>query len=155
MVAVRIRIEGTTLPGLSCPAAPGAPRGYRQIVVGVQRRRSREDLLGPVSGDAPSARWTLECAVKTGPAGTDITGPHIQGGPGGRFIYLSWFGVADTDLELFRRAKLWLDGVAPDVMNEAVSRGLLIGRLGLSDPCGQPLCAGVRPPAIDWTAGTP
>jgi Family of unknown function (DUF5990) len=45
-----------------------------------------------------------------------MKGPCIQGLPGGRFIYLNWVTVGDADtVRLFRRARLWLDGVPPAV----------------------------------------
>jgi hypothetical protein len=54
----------------------------------------------------------------------------------GRFIYLNWVAVGDADpVRLFRRAKLMLDGVPPEVLDEAGRTGLLIGRLAL-------ICAG-------------
>ena len=31
--------------------------------------------------------------------------------------------------------------------------GLLVGRLGLTDAKGKPLCAPVRPPVVQWSAG--
>jgi hypothetical protein len=55
---------------------------------------------------------------------------------------------------MFRRAKVWLDAVPAPVVQRAVDRGLLVGRLGLSDPKGHPLCASVRPPSIEWAAGS-
>jgi hypothetical protein len=30
--------------------------------------------------------------------------------------------------------------------------GVLVGRLGLTDPKGGPLCASVRPPVVQWSA---
>ncbi|HEY1739535.1 MAG TPA: DUF5990 family protein, partial [Acidimicrobiia bacterium] len=36
----------------------------------------------------------------------------------------------------------------------AVRGGALVGRLGLSDEAGWPLCASVRPPRIEWSAGS-
>jgi len=53
---------------------------------------------------------------------------------------------------MFRRAKLWLDAVPDEVTTAAVEGGLLIGRLGLTDDDGWPLCASVRPPRIEWSA---
>jgi Family of unknown function (DUF5990) len=53
---------------------------------------------------------------------------------------------------LFRRAKLMLDAIGPDVLDAAVQSGRLIARLGLTDAKGHPLCAHVRPPLIDWSA---
>jgi len=95
----------------------------------------------------------MECTAVPSPAGTDLKGPYIQGPPGGRFFYLSWGTVDDTaGFTLFRRAKLGLDAVPADVLGQALDLGLLVGRLGLTDPKGNPLCAAVRPPVIEWSA---
>jgi Family of unknown function (DUF5990) len=155
--AMQIRIEGTDLPGRSCGPSVDAPDGYRNIHVGVQRRGKRDELLGLTPGDAPAATWTIECQLSgdTDPNGlaADVKGPYIQGPPGGRFIYLNWVTVDDVGtVRLFRRAKLWLDGVPPAVLNEAGRTGLLIGRLPLIDSKGNPTCSAGRPPTIQWSA---
>ena len=154
MAGVRIRLEASDLPGNSCGPSPESPDGYSTVHVGVQRRNRRDQLLGLVPGDAPSATWTLDTTVVASESGADIRGPYIQGPPGGRFIYLSW-GTVDgaTTFTLFRRAKLWLDAIPAAVIAGALESGLLIGRLGLTDAKGNPLCAAVRPPLIDWFAG--
>jgi hypothetical protein len=60
--------------------------------------------------------------------GTDIRGPHIQGRPGARFIYLSWGSVdGDGRFTLFRRAKLMLADVPADVLAVAAASGTLVG----------------------------
>jgi hypothetical protein len=108
-----------------------------------------------VAGDVESAAWELECTIVVGPSGTDLKGLQIQGSPNRRFIYLTWGVVDDSGIfTMFRRAKLWLDAVDPTVMTNAIDRGVLVGRLGLKDAEGWPLCASVRPPHIDWKAGT-
>jgi hypothetical protein len=146
---VQIRIVGTQLPGRECGSSGDFP-GYRNIHVGVQRKNRREELLDLHAGDAPTAAWTLDCAVD----GTDVRGPYIQGPPGGRFIYLNWGTVDDAGhFTLFRRAKLMLEDVPVDVLDAAATSGLLVGSLGLTDVKGHPLCARVRPPLITWTAG--
>ena len=95
----------------------------------------------------------MECTPTPSASGTDLAGPFIQGPPGGRFIYLSWGTVDDAGgFTLFRRAKLWLGAVPADVLDQAVDRGLLVGRVGLTDPQGNPRCASVRPPMIEWSA---
>jgi hypothetical protein len=140
---VRISIEASDLPGLSCGPSPDSPGGYQNIHVGVQRRGRRDELLGLVPGDAPAVTWTMECTAAASPAGTDLKGPYIQGPPGGRFIYLSWGTVHGTaGFTLFRRAKLWLGGVPDGVLDQALELGLLVGRLGLTDPKGQPAVRG-------------
>jgi hypothetical protein len=152
---VQIRSEGTNLPGSSCGPSPDVPRGYRNIHVGVQRRNRREELLGLVPADAATASWTLDCTLDidaTDGASHDITGPYIQGRPGERFIYLSWVALDDAaTATLFRRAKLWLDGVPHETLSRAARRGQLVGRLRLTDGKGNPLCAAVRPPLIEWS----
>ncbi len=133
--------------------SPDRPGGHSNIHVGVQRRSRPGELLGLVSGDVPSAAWTLDCKATSSSTGVDLTGPYIQGRPSGRFIYLAWGTLDDAhDFEMFRRAKLQLDAVSPAVLDRAVELGLLVGRLGLTDAKGNPLCAAVRPPVIDWSA---
>ena len=151
---VQIRIVASDLPGRSCGPSPEAPNGYQNIHVGVQRRNRPDELLDLVPGDASSATWTVDCKVGESPSGVDLHGPYIQGPPGGRFIYLSWGTVDDAkSFTMFRRAKLWFDAIPLHVMEGAVNRGLLVGRLGLTDGQGLPLCAAVRPPAVEWSAG--
>lgn len=151
---MRIRIDAVDLPGASCSPSPDSPGGYHRVHVAIQRRNRRDGLFCVTPGDAPSASWTLECQPVPVASGFDLKGPYVQGSPGARFIYLSW-GTLDeaTEFRLFRRAKLWLDGVPAEILARAVAQGLLVGRLGLTDRKGNPLCAAVRPPLIEWTAG--
>lgn len=147
-----MRIEGSRLPGRECGQAPGFP-GYGNIHVGVQPRDRRGRLLGLHPGDAPSASWELEVTTTATEAGWDLRGPYVQGRPGGRFVYLSWGTVDDAGVfTMFRRAKLWFDGIGPQVLAAAVRDGLLVARLGLTDQQGRPLCAAVRPPLVHWSA---
>ncbi|MFE3554201.1 DUF5990 family protein [Streptomyces sp. NPDC059193] len=161
---MQIRIDAVELPGLTCtpggPADGGEP-DLRNVHVAVQRRDRPAELLDPQPGDAARATWTLECtaaASSTGTGsgtgtGTDVKGPYVQGRPGGRFVYLSWGAVDGSGaFGMFRRAKLMLDAVPVHVLDAAVSSGLLVGRLGLTDACGKPLCGRVVPPRIVWTA---
>jgi Family of unknown function (DUF5990) len=145
---VQIRIVGTQLPGRECGAGDNFP-GYSNIHVGVQRKNRRDELLDLHPGDAASAEWTLDCSVD----GSDVRGPHIQGPPGERFIYLSWGSVDDSGrFTMFRRAKLMLADVPPDVLVAAATSGTLVGTLGLTDAKGHPLCARVKPPMIRWSS---
>ncbi|MDF2266226.1 DUF5990 family protein [Streptomyces coacervatus] len=153
---MRIRIDAVDLPGPTCP--PEALTGddvaaYGNIHVAVQRRDRPAELLDPQPGDSASATWILECTTAASVNGPDVKGPYIQGRPGGRFIYLSW-GTVDGSgcFTMFRRAKLMLDAVPAEVLDAAARRGLLVGRLGLTDERGAPLCARVVPPHITWTA---
>ena len=151
---MKLRIDAYDLPGRSCGPSPDLPDGYHNIHVGVQRGSRPDDLLGLVPGDAPSATWILDCDTVVTADGVDVRGPHIQGARQGRFIYLSWGTVDAGVFSLFRRAKLWFDAVPDQVLGAAVESGLLIGSLGLTDRKGHPLCAAVRPPLIEWSAGS-
>lgn len=110
-------------------------------------------MLGLVPGNASSATWTIDCNALSAPTGVDFKGPYISGPPGGRFIYLSWGTLDEAGrFTLFRRAKLSFDAIPPEVIDRALDLGLLVGRLGLTDGKGHPLCAAVRPPKIEWSA---
>lgn len=144
---MRIRIEATDLPGRCFHG----PVSHDNVHVGVQRRNRPGELLDLQPGDAASAAWTLDSDTS---AGNDVTGPYIQGPPGGRFLYLSWVVLtSDGAFEMFRRAKLMLADVDPQVLSDAARADLLVGRLALTDDKGHPVCARVRPPAIQWSAG--
>ncbi|MFF0291587.1 DUF5990 family protein [Streptomyces sp. NPDC005262] len=151
---MHIRIDAVDLPGRTCPAPADAKvSAYGNIHVAVQRRDRPAELLDPQPADAASATWTLECTAISSPTGTEVKGPYVQDRLGHRFIYLSWGTVDESGtFAMFRRAKLMLDAVPADVLAAAAHDGLLVGRLGLTDPCGNPLCARVMPPHILWTA---
>ena len=71
----------------------------------------------------------------------------VHGRPGARFVYLSWRGTAAGGPQMFRRAKLMLD---PALLDRAAGRTLVADvRLTMAD--GTPLCAAVRPPAVEWS----
>lgn len=149
---MQIRIEASDLPGRTCAPGPGFP-GYGDIHVAVQRRDRPDELLDPHPGDAPSATWVLECTATPTEAGVDIRGPYVQGRPAGRFVYLSWVsGDAAGTFTMFRRAKLMLGTVPRDTAEAALRSGVLLARVRLTDAKGQPLCARVRPPLIEWSA---
>jgi hypothetical protein len=146
---MQIRIEGRDLPGRECGRGPDFP-GYTNIHVGVQRRSRPSEHLELQPGDADSVAWSFEAALKPGP---DLLGPYIQGGPGERFIYLSWGTLDDAGrFDMFRRAKLFLADVEPVVLAAAERSGVLVGRLRLTDAKGHPICARVKPPQITWSA---
>jgi len=127
---VLLVIEGHHLPGRTCGR-------YDDVHVGVQVRKEATDL---VPGDASSARWELEVDVVDG----DFRGPVVQGRHGERFVYLTWGEVRNGTFSMFRRAKLMLSDV-PD--REAAE---VTARVRLTDDCGLPTCARLRPPALAW-----
>ena len=149
---MRIRIEGSNLPGRNC-AGDGDFPGYHNVHVGMQRRNRPDDVVDLYAGDAPAAVWTLDATVVAALPRPDIRGPFIQGGPGQRFIYLSW-GTLDSESTfiMFRRAKLVLADIGAEIIAAAEHSGSLTARLGLTDAKGHPVCARIRPPAVEWSA---
>ncbi|MFF5896076.1 DUF5990 family protein [Streptomyces argenteolus] len=149
---MQIHIEASALPGRTC--APGtAFADFGNIHVGVQRKDRPGELLGLHPGDAARAAWTLDCVTARTPEGVEVSGPYIQNRLGGHFVYLSW-GTVDPagTFTMFRRAKLMLSDVAPEVVEAAALSGHLTARLRLTDDRGLPRCARVRPPDITWSA---
>lgn len=141
---MRLEIIGRDLPGRSCKP------GGENVHVGIQRRR---EVVEQIAGDAPSARWSFDCQTLQDGGRVDLRGPYIQGRAGARFIYLSWGVVTETgEFQMFRRAKLQLDGVAPEILRKATRPGSrLVGALRLTDERGGPRCSSVRPPNIEWS----
>ncbi|MFG2534592.1 DUF5990 family protein [Streptomyces sp. NPDC048511] len=157
---MQIHIEASELPGRTCgPDTDFA--GFDNIHVGVQRKDRPGELLGLHPGDAAHASWTLDCAAAPTAEGVEVSGPYVQNRLGGRFVYLSWGTVDDSGtFTMFRRAKLMMSDIDPEVLEAASRTGHLTARLRLTDDKGQPRCARVRPPDIIWSAtetgsGTP
>lgn len=93
--------------------------------------------------------------VRRGTDGLDFTGPYVRGGRTDRNIGLAWGDVTgDGTLRLFRGAKLRLADVDPALIEEALRPGRrLIARVHLTDATGNPICARLRPPDIEWRTG--
>jgi len=124
---MRLVIRGYRLPGLTCGA-------YANVHVGLQVKR---DPVGLVPGDAATAEWVAEIRTHDG----DFRGPAVQGKKGERFVYLTWGTVQGDSFSMFRRAKLMLADLPVDADEVTVD-------VDLTDECGMPRCARLRPPAI-------
>ena len=133
-----IRIEGVDLPGRHCG-------DYDDIHVAVQRKR---EAFEEVPADAPAVTWILDITTKVADDGSiDFAGPFVQGKRGERFVYLTWGTGSGGAFTMFRRGKIMLSD-AP------ATTGTVVARVKLTDSCGMPLCARVKPPAITWSVET-
>jgi hypothetical protein len=144
---MRIRIDGHHLPGSDWAACD---HEYRNVHVAVQERR---DPVGLVPGDASSATWEVDVRVVADDDGElDFRGPAVQGKRGERFLYLTWGAVGDEGtFEMFRRAKLMLGRVDPDLVRAAADGDrTLVATVDLTSGDGGPRCARVDPPALTW-----
>ena len=144
---VRIVIVGVNPPGRSFCRPDGSVMD--NVHVGVQAAREPSQLI---RADASEMRWEVEVSVVRTNGSLDFRGPSVQGKRGDRFIYLTWGHVSPDDtFEMFRRAKLMLDRVAPELVELAVTTGRLEARIDLTGDDGGPRCARVDPPAITWS----
>ena len=146
---MRIVIEGRELPGA---AFVSDGRSLEHVHVAVQVGK---DPVGAVRGDAASVRWEVDVRAVVEAGGVDLRGPAVHGRRGERFLYLTWGDVgAHGTFTMFRRAKLMIGDIDADLLAAATrDDGVLVASLGLTDECGGPRCARVRPPVIVWRAG--
>ena len=144
---MRVVITGVDLPGRAFCRPDGSE--MENVHVGVQLRRDPAQL---VRGDATEARWELDVDVVDKDGLLDFRGPAVQGKRGERFIYLTWGNVdATNSFEMFRRAKLMLDRIDPELIESAARDGHLAATVDLTDDRGGPRCARVDPPALAWS----
>jgi hypothetical protein len=150
MTELSVRIIGTDSPGTRCA-------GHERVHVGVQRG---DEVVGIIPARAESTAFELSVQVVGDAHGIDFRGPYVHGRRGARFLYLSWGELDDQgNFHMFRRAKLDLTSLPPELVNQAAVGGAGVeGVLSLTDPKGGPVCASVRPPALRWrlaSAGSP
>jgi len=119
------------------------------VHVGIQLRRDAAQLI---RADALEAAWETDVDVVRHGGALDFRGPAVQGRVGDRFVYLTWGNVhPGVGFETFRRAKLMLNRVEPELMESAVKAGCLEAVVDLTDDRGGPRCARVDPPAVVWS----
>lgn len=144
-----IEVEGRSLPGRSCNPGPDIGR-YENIHVGIGRRNNPVELF---LGDAPSTSWQFEVeSARAADGSIDFRGSLVSGRRGDRFLYLNWGTVAENGaFQLFRRAKLGLSELDSTLVAQALDRQAdLLCTVQLTDVKGNPLCARLQPPAIEW-----
>ena len=146
---MKLTVIGTNLPGKTFCQPDGST--LENVCVGIQEGR---DAVGLVPGDADSARWETEIRTVTADDGAvDFRGPAVHGVRGERFVYLTWGNLAaGGTFAMFRRAKLMLNRIDPDLVSRALADDSgLACTVNLTDGRGGPRCARVDPPAISWT----
>lgn len=146
---MRIVIEGHDLPGRGF-VSDGTPLHHVHVAVQVGT-----ESVDRVRGDADTARWDVDVRPVVVDGAVDLRGPAIHGKKGARFLYLTWGDVdADGNFAMFRRAKLMMGDIDPDLLATAArDDGVLVASVSLTDERGGPRCARVRPPAISWRSG--
>ena len=146
---MRLRVVGTNLPGRTFCGGGQSSETRRNVHVGVQ---CKKEAVALVPADASRAVFEFEIALRRGRDGSpDPGGPFVHGRPGARFVYLTWGTVDEAGgFEMFRRLKLWLRGLDPQLLAGAADGRLLEARLDLTDRCGGPRCGAAHPQDVDW-----
>ena len=136
MPHLTVRVVGRDLPGRHPPCG-----WWENVHVGVQVGR---DVPDPIPGDAAEAVFDVPVQAVDG----DYKGKAVHGTRGGRFLYLSW-GEVDPGggFTMFRRAKLHLDAIPAAALKDGA---VVEARLALTDDKQNPVCATIRPPALEW-----
>jgi hypothetical protein len=143
-----LQILGHHLPGGVWLSDDGR---YDNVHVGIQVGKEPHEL---VRGDADTTSWTIPIEVVAREGGLDFRGAAMQGRPGAQFIYLTWGDVAeDGSFTMFRRAKLMLADLESFVADTGDTLQV-IARVDLTDECGGPRCARLRPPALTLERAT-
>jgi hypothetical protein len=138
-----IEVICTDLPGISFAE-------YQPVYLGIQKGT---DVIEAVPGDTKRVVFKPVFRIgKQADGSPNFLGPFAQGTPQQRFFYLSW-GVMHQDgrFEMFRRAKIHLSHIRWEQIQKAMSQGTpLKVTLKLTGKKGDPLCASVRSPHIEW-----
>lgn len=138
-----IEVTCTDLPGISFA-------DYQPVYLGIQRG---SDVIEAVPGDTKRVVFKPVFRIgKQADGSPNFLGSFAQGTPRQRFFYLSW-GVMHEDrrFEMFRRAKIHLSHIGWEHIQKAMSTGTpLKVTLKLTGQKGDPVCASVRGPHIEW-----
>ncbi|HVL04705.1 MAG TPA: DUF5990 family protein [Acidimicrobiales bacterium] len=147
---MRVVITGVNLPGATFCQSDGSTMD--NVHVGVQVGKIPAQLI---RADESGARWKLDVEVVRKDGSPDFRGPAVQGKRGERFIYLTWGDVGPHgEFEMFRRAKLMLDRVEPELIESVDEAGALTALVDLTGGDGGPRCARVDPPAVTWSVSS-
>ena len=82
----------------------------------------------------PGPAGKLDVELVRNDGSLDFRGPAVQGKRGERFIYLTWGDLdAAHGFQMFRRAKLMLDRIEPELIDSATHAGRLAATVDLTD----------------------
>ena len=147
--------RGSTCRDGRADRARSGPTGHQGIHVAVQRKNKPGELFGLVAGDAPSATWTSSAPPRRRPTASTSPGPTSRVRPetGSSTCRGAW--STTTAVRDVPSGQAAAHRGAARGAGRGRRRGGTGGRLGLTDEKGNPRCASVRPPAIEWRAADP
>ncbi|MBW8843727.1 MAG: hypothetical protein JF607_01960 [Burkholderiales bacterium] len=116
-------------------------------------QRGRSELLQPLDGQLEAIAFELSLRLGTPlPNGAaNFLGEYAQGTPADRFVYVNSGTLAgQADSGWTRRAKLKLAAIPRELVESALSSGLIEARVLGTMADGGPICASVKPQAVAW-----
>lgn len=135
---------------LQCTHFPGKLCGDKHnIFLAVQKK---EDVVEETPGDADEKVFDIPVKVNKGKDGNpNFLGPFVFGKTGDKFLYLVWLDHKESARMRFRRAKIKLNKLSWEQIVSAVDREIpLKARIKLTDKKGEPICASLKEPYIQW-----
>jgi hypothetical protein len=139
-----LQIRGYHLPGRVWQSGD---EYYDNVHVGIQVGKEPREL---VRADSETSSWTVALEVVAREDRLDFRGKAVQGKRGDRFVYLTWGDVdEDGTFTMFRRAKLMLADLEPLAADD--TDRTIVATVDLTDDCGGPRCARLRPPALRFS----
>lgn len=133
---IRLRIHCRHLPGTSF-------EGRTAVRLGIQRG---SEVIEDVPADAERVTFTIPLRVRKSPetGKPNFLGPFAHGTPEDRFLYLCWGERNGEIWEGFRRAKVRLNPLGGERLEESLQTGKPIEvHLDMTDAKGGPACGSV------------
>lgn len=129
---------------IRCRNLPGTRFENRAAVrLGIQKG---QEVVDDVAGDADGATFLVPLRVSgnTATGSPNLLGPFAQGTPTSRFIYLCWGERVGEEWDPFRRAKVPLQGLTwESVQNSQASGEPIEISVEMTDERGGPACGSV------------
>ena len=135
---------------LHCTDFPGAQfEAWEHVFVGVQ---NGENIESETPGNSVQAVFKIPVICSTGKDGApNFTGPYVFGKTGDKFLYLVWYAKAGPLVHRFRRAKIKLNILRWEQIQDAVAQQKpLTAHIKMTDKKGGPVCASLKAESIRW-----
>ena len=136
---------------LICRDLPGRRFAERENVhLGLQQGKA---VVDEVPADIAEARFRFSLRVRENPktGRPNLLGPHAQGTPAARFVYLCWGELIDGQWVGFGRAKIQLTPISWERIEQAVAENKPItATISMTDAQGSPVFASLTGEQVQW-----
>ncbi len=135
---------------LKCSDFPGKNCLGREDIYLAQQKN--QELIEDTPGNASYKTFEFVAHYNMGKDGSpNFLGPFIFGKTGDKFLYLVWYNLVDGQKDMFRRAKIKLNHLSWEEVNQASeNKRPLVAEIKLMDKFGDPVCASLKESHIQW-----